>query len=240
VDPKDLPKMLQDLSQKPGDVQSYLYAKTEGYQGNFEKWKQGPGKVASDGTIVNLGDKKFTEQFATSVAKAVERTHDNALSAQNTISTIQTIRPLIQEGVYAGPISSSRLFIDRLASSLGFASGSVEEKLARTSQAMQGLASLQLDGAKAMAGQGTITDFERGLVDRASAGNFAQFTAKEVVSLMNALEKVANKKIQTHKNNLTRLRKREDTADLADYYELDGTSSIQDAVEAELLRRKGK
>jgi hypothetical protein len=46
VDPKDLPKMLQDLSQKPGDVQSYLYAKTEGYQGNFEKWKQGPGRVA--------------------------------------------------------------------------------------------------------------------------------------------------------------------------------------------------
>jgi hypothetical protein len=48
IDTKEFPKMLQDLYKKPGDVESYLYAKTEGYTGNFEKWKQGPGRVASN------------------------------------------------------------------------------------------------------------------------------------------------------------------------------------------------
>jgi polyhydroxyalkanoate synthesis regulator phasin len=188
-------------------------------------------------TNVNVGEKKFAEQFGTGVAKAVEKTYDNALAAQSTISTIKTIRPLIKDGVYSGPLSSSKIYIDRLASSFGIASGTIEDKLARTSQAMQGLASLELEAAKSMAGQGAITDFERGLIARASAGNFAQFTAKEVASLMDALEKVANRKITTHTKNLERLRKRPDTAELADFYELGGGNTLEDAVSDELRKR---
>jgi hypothetical protein len=188
-------------------------------------------------STVNVGEKKFAEQFGTGVARAVEKTYDNALAAQSTISTIKTIRPLIKDGVYSGPLSSSNIYIDRLASSFGIASGTIEDKLARTSQAMQGLASLELEAAKSMAGQGAITDFERGLIARASAGNFAQFTAKEVVSLMDALEKVANRKITTHTKNLERLRKRPDTAELADFYELGGGNTLEDAVSEELRKR---
>ena len=190
-------------------------------------------------STVNVGEKKFAEQFGTGVARAVEKTYDNALAAQSTISTIKTIRPLIKDGVYSGPLSSSKIYIDRLASSFGIASGTIEDKLARTSQAMQGLASLELEAAKSMAGQGAITDFERGLIARASAGNFAQFTAKEVASLMDALEKVANRKITTHTKNLERLRKRPDTAELADFYELGGGNTLEDAVSEE-LRKRGK
>jgi hypothetical protein len=102
---------------------------------------------------------------------------------------------------------------------------------------MQGLASLELEAAKSMAGQGAITDFERGLIARASAGNFAQFTAKEVVALMGALEKVANRKISIHNENLKRLRKRKDTAELADFYELGGGNTLEDAVSEELRKR---
>jgi hypothetical protein len=189
---------------------------------------------------VSVGDKKFAEEFGKGVASGVQKTYDNALAAQSTLSTIKTIRPLIQDGVYSGPLSSSNIYIDRLASSLGIASGSIEDKLARTSQAMQGLASLELEAAKSMAGQGAITDFERGLIARASAGNFAQFTSKEVVALMGALEKVANRKISTHNNNLQRLRKRKDTAELADFYELDGGNTLQDSAAQELERRRGK
>jgi hypothetical protein len=188
-------------------------------------------------STVNVGEKKFAEQFGTGVAKAVEKTYDNALAAQSTLSTIKTIRPLIKDGVYSGPLSSSNIYIDRLASSFGIASGSIEDKLARTSQAMQGLASLELEAAKSMAGQGAITDFERGLIARASAGNFAQFTAKEVVALMGALEKVANRKISIHNENLKRLRKRKDTAELADFYELGGGNTLEDAVSEELRKR---
>jgi hypothetical protein len=190
-------------------------------------------------TTVNVGDKKFAEEFGKGVAAAVQKTYDNALTAQKTLSTIRTIKPLIQEGVYSGPLSSSALAIDRLASSLGFASGTIEDKLVRTTQAMQGLASLELDAATVLQGQGTITDFERKLIAQTAGGNFAQLTAKEVNALLIALEKVANSKISTHNKNLVRLRKRKDTAELADFYELDGGDSLQNDA-AEELRRRGQ
>ncbi len=223
VDPKDY------TPQQIAEIQKQLFAQ--------EKELRIAGRNI---TTVNVGEKKFAEEFGKGVAAGVQKTYENALAAQNTLSTIQNIKPLIKEGVYSGPLSSSNIYIDRLASSFGIASGSIEDKLARTSQAMQGLASLELEAAKSMAGQGAITDFERGLIARASAGNFAQFTAKEVVALMGALEKVANRKITSHNDNLKRLRKRKDTAELADFYELQSTDNLQDAARQELERRKGK
>lgn len=188
---------------------------------------------------VNVGNKEFEKEFGKSVAEAIATTQSQAISAQKTLSTISTIRPLIKAGVYAGPLSSSQMYIDRLASSFGFTSGSIDERLARTSQAMQGLASLELDAASAMKGQGAITENERSLIARAAAGNLAQFTSGEVSTLLNALEKTANSKISSHNKNLERLRKRKDTAGLADFYELEGGNSLQDAVSRELEKRKG-
>jgi hypothetical protein len=193
-------------------------------------------------TDVNVypSDKKFGEEFGKGVAGAVETTYNRAISAQQTISTINNIRPLIKDGVYSGPLSTSNMYIDRLASSLGITSGTINDKLVRTSQAMQGLASLELSAAEAMKGQGAITENERSLIARAAGGNFAQFTAAEVSGLLNALEKTARSKISSHTKNLERLRKRKDTADLADFYELENTGNLQDAAKQELERRKGK
>lgn len=193
-------------------------------------------------TDVNVypSDKKFGEEFGKGVAGAVETTYNRAASAQQTISTINNIRPLIKEGVYSGPLSTSNMYIDRLSSSLGITSGTINDKLVRTSQAMQGLASLELSAAEAMKGQGAITENERSLIARAAGGNFAQFTAAEVSGLLNALEKTAKSKISAHTKNLERLRKRKDTADLADFYELENTGNLQDAARQELERRRGK
>jgi hypothetical protein len=188
---------------------------------------------------LNVGNKKFVEEFGKGVAEGVAATQSQAISAQKTLSTISTIRPLIKAGVYAGPLSSSQLYIDRLASSFGFTSGTIDEKLARTSQTMQGLASLELDAASQMKGQGAITENERSLIARAAAGNLAQFTSGEVSTLLNALEKTANSKISAHNKNLERLRKNKDTAGLADFYELEGGNTLQDAVSRELEKRKG-
>jgi len=171
-------------------------------------------------TNVNVGDKSFNTEFGKGVAASVETTYNSALGAKGTISTIQGIRPLIQAGVYSGPLSSAPRVIDQFASSLGIASGTTEEKLARTAQAMQGLAQIELSAASALKGQGAITENERGLIARAAAGNFKDFTQKEVLALLNAMEKTSQSKIKTHEKNLGLLRKRRDTADLADFYSL--------------------
>ena len=232
-------RIAQDVA--PGvDPSKYTPAQIAEIQKRLDK-KEKELRIAGRTLLnLNVGNKKFAEEFGKGVAEGVAGTQSQAISAQKTLSTINTIRPLIQAGVYAGPLSASQLYIDRLASSFGFTSGSIDEKLARTSQAMQGLASLELDAAAQMKGQGTITENERALIARAAAGNLAQFTAGEVSTLLNALEKTANSKISAHSKNLQRLRKNKDTAELADFYELPDSGNLQDAARQELDRRRGK
>lgn len=186
-----------------------------------EAQRRGVEKTPKTTVNVSHADKKFSEQFGAATAGAVESTFNKAQSAQNTLSTIATIKPLIQGNVFSGPLSSSEATISRLGSKFGITSGTTQEKLNATTQAMQGLAQLELQAAEAMKGQGPITDFERTLIARAAGGDLAKLTQKEVLGLLGALEKVSKKKIATHKTNLERLRKRPDTSGLADFYELE-------------------
>jgi hypothetical protein len=186
-----------------------------------EAERRGVAKTPKTTVNVSPADKKFSEQFGAATAGAVEGTFNKAQAAQNTLSTIATIKPLIQGNVFAGPLSSSEATISRLGAKFGITSGTTQEKLNATTQAMQGLAQLELQAAEAMKGQGAITDFERTLIARAAGGDLAKLTQKEVLGLLGALEKVSQKKITTHKTNLERLRKRPDTSGLADFYELE-------------------
>lgn len=186
-----------------------------------EAQRRGIEKTPKTTVNVSPADKKFSEQFGAATAGAVESTFNKAQSAQNTLSTIATIKPLIKDNVFAGPLSSSEATISRIGEKFGITSGTTQEKLNRTTQAMQGLAQLELQAAEAMKGQGAITDFERTLIARAAGGDLTKLTQKEVLGLLGALEKVAQKKISTHKTNLERLRKRPDTSGLADFYELE-------------------
>jgi hypothetical protein len=201
-------------------IEEYEYAKkNDGYKGTFAQFRA--SNVPSTNVTVNASDKKFGENFGAATAAAVESTFNKAQSAVNTLSTIATIKPLIQSSVFAGPLSASEATISRLGEKFGITSGTTQDKLNRTTQAMQGLAQLELQAAEAMKGQGAITDFERSLIARAAGGDLAVLTQKEVLGLLGALEKVSQKKIATHKNNLERLRKRPDTSGLADFYELE-------------------
>jgi len=186
-----------------------------------EAERRGVAKTPKTTVNVSPSDKKFAESFGTATAGAVENTFNKAQSAQNTLSTIATIKPLIQGNVFSGPLSESEATISRLGAKFGITSGTTQEKLNATTQAMQGLAQLELQAAEAMKGQGAITDFERTLIARAAGGDLAKLTQKEVLGLLGALEKVSQKKISTHKTNLERLRKRPDTSGLADFYELE-------------------
>ncbi len=52
-----------------------------------------------------------------------------------------------------------------------------------------------------MKGQGAITENERNLIARAAGGNLRDFTAVEVQSLLDSLERVARQKIDSHQQN---------------------------------------
>jgi hypothetical protein len=226
---EEIVRKQQDFTNEARRVAGYLFPNhdfsqplnaQQSKQLNDELQKLEVAKRRAGATNVNVGDKSFNTEFGKGVAASVETTYNSALGAKGTISTIQGIRPLIQAGVYSGPLSSAPRVVDQFASSLGIASGTTEEKLARTAEAMQGLAQIELSAASALKGQGAITENERGLIARAAGGNFKDFTQKEVLALLNAMEKTSQSKIRTHEKNLGLLRKRKDTAELADFYSL--------------------
>ncbi len=108
--------------------------------------------------------------------------------------------------MFSGPLSGQAATIARLASGLGITGRDTQELLNRTASTMQGLASLELEAAKAMRGQGAITEGERALIARAAGGNLAQFTSGEVKTLLNALDKVAKFRITSHQRQVKSLR----------------------------------
>ena len=144
------------------------------------------------------------------VKGAIERANaslNNATAASQTLQTISDIRPALEQGVMAGPLSQQTAVVARLASTLGVTGQSTQDTLNRTAEAMRGLAQLELQAAEQMRGQGAITEGERGLIARAAAGNLATMTAGEVRTLLNAMERTAKFKIQSYNQNLGILRR---------------------------------
>jgi hypothetical protein len=137
----------------------------------------------------------------------VNATQTAADAAAQTLRTTAGLKPLIEEGVFSGPLSGQATVVARLASSLGVTGRNTQELLNRTSEAMQGLARLELQAAEAMRGQGAITENERSLIARAAGGNLAQFTSGEVKTLLNALEKTSQFTIGSHRRQVDALRK---------------------------------
>jgi hypothetical protein len=212
----------------PADIQGYNLAKNQGYKGSFLDYQTALKKAGA--TTISVSDKSFQSEFGKGVAEAVTSGYQAAQGAVSTLSRIQTLKPLISgDKLFSGTLGSAQVQASRVADALGIGGATNAEKLQNTAVAMQQLAGLELSAAEAMKGQGAITENERGLIKRAAGGDLMNMTAKEVSSLLNALEKTSNYKIQIHETNLKRLSKNKDLAPLAEYYQLPTTPAVVDS-----------
>jgi hypothetical protein len=155
-------------------------------------------------TNINTGGGKLSDVLSTNAANQLDASYTQANAALGTLNTVNNVRPLLEQELFNGPLSQSAMFVSRLGQSLGVGGETSQEMLQNTVVAMQGLAEFELLAAQAMRGQGAITENERALIRRASAGDLATMTQGEVKELMGALEKTANYRIQSHQNTLAR------------------------------------
>jgi hypothetical protein len=209
----------------PGVVGQYVAAKKAGLiPENTTLMQYKASGSPQTNVTVNTGDKELSKTLGGAAGKRIEDSFNSALEAQNTLQNITDLRPVIKEGVFSGPLSQAPRSVAQIASSLGITGKDTNELLARTAQAMQTLANFELSAAKAMRGQGSITENERMLIQRASAGRLDQFTSTEVEALLNAMEKTANYRISSHTKQLNTVRKNApaDIAPLLNMYELGG------------------
>jgi hypothetical protein len=153
-------------------------------------------------TNINTGGGKLSDVLSTNAANQLDASYTQASAALGTLNTVNNVRPLLEQELFSGPLSQSAMFVSRLGQSLGVGGETSQEMLQNTVVAMQGLAEFELLAAQAMRGQGAITENERALIRRASAGDLATMTQGEVKELMGALEKTANYRIDSHERRL--------------------------------------
>ena len=154
--------------------------------------------------LVNMGESKLGDRANFLAADQLNASYTAANGAMSTLNNINQIRPILndKQSVFSGPISGAQVFVSRLANSFGVGGKTSQETLNNTVATMQNLALFELDAAAAMRGQGAITENERALIKRASAGDLATMTQDEVIELVNGLEKQANYRISQHNARL--------------------------------------
>jgi hypothetical protein len=199
---ESLAKMVESTTKPVAGVAEYqFYVDQERAAGrapkSFQQYQEDMKRAGAQ-TIVEKGAGAATAALLTGAIERANASLNTATAASQTLQTIADIRPALDQGVMSGPLSSQTAIVARLASTLGVTGQSTQDTLNRTAEAMRGLARLEMQAAEQMKNQGAITENERALIKRASAGDLATMTAGEVRTLLNAMERTAKFKIQSY------------------------------------------
>jgi len=218
--------------------------------------KQTTHAPAASMNVAVSTEKQFLGQVGEKLGGAVATATEHAKAAVSTLNTVGQIREALDSGkVVAGPGTTPQMVLMQIGEK--FAPGaSPDERLTKTRSAIQGLAQLELDAAQQMKGQGQITEAEREIIRRASAGEIDKLTVPELRVLTNTLDKTARFKIRANAANVQRLRANPSAASMVEFMNVDeppaykpggayagpdrrGLPSV-DAIDAELAKRKGR
>ena len=184
--------------------------------------------------VGNLGSDRF----------GVEMTQ--AISANDTLRNIDTIAPALDKAIL-GPGADYRTVLTRVGVALGVGGKDDQERLNNTRQVVQGLAKSELDSAATMKGQGPLTDSERAIIRRMSAGE-QNMTPDELRVGMGAIQKNALYRQQSYSALLQRAGTIQGFSNVAPMFDVEmykpktqliNKLNFGDAVAAELLKRKG-
>lgn len=171
-------------------------------------------------TSVNTG-KQFYENIQEAVGKEVADGVTKAKGAVATLNTVGQIRDALDTGkVSAGPGTTVGQFLGQIGQVIGVSGKDEAEKLTQTRTAMQGLATLELNAAQQMKGQGAITQPEREIIKRASAGDIDTMTVPELRTLMDVLDRSARNTIAGNRKNVDKLRGQPGAASIVEFMDV--------------------
>jgi hypothetical protein len=157
-------------------------------------------------TMINP-PKPLINELMGGLGTAITAARGNAEASVGTLNTISRLRDALDSGkVIAGPGTTARVWLAQLGQVMGYQGKSRDEMLVNTRNAIQSMAQLEVDAAQAMKGQGALSDSERALIRRASAGDVDTMTVPELRLLANVLERTANYKIGRFRSSLDRIR----------------------------------
>ena len=193
----------------------YNFARSKGYKGSIDEFKT---LSAPKTTVMMGGDKALADTVGKDIGSMIGSATEQARVARETIDNASNIESALSKAI-TGPAADTRTVLLRVGQSLGVAGKDANEILANTQVLVQGLAKAELQAAEAMKGQGQITENERLIIKRASAGT-QDMTPAEIRASLIAIRKVAENKIKRHGTLLEQFRKLPNVEKYVPFYEL--------------------
>jgi hypothetical protein len=202
---------------------NYLQAQKEGYQGTFFDYQRDLKKAgATNVDLSNLLGKSGAGQ----VGEILKESKIAATGAVQTADAANRIISAVESGkIITGPSANVRLGIAQVSQLLGAGGATQAEMIANSRQAMQGLAQLTLQGRKQMRGEGSITESEGRLAERAIGGDI-NFTAAEIKQLAEAARRAAKFTYQQHEGMVNTLQADPQNKSLVPFYQIQANPSI--------------
>lgn len=212
------------FEQKPGSVlpqditQPFVRGQNGGPTPNrpVQDFQMGLRRAGRPQTTVNVNaDKPFAAALGTGAAGILEASSNAARGGAQTLGTVNQLRAAINTGkVMSGPGTTAIQFFNQVA-------GGDPAKLQATRATMQGLAKLTLDARGSLKGQGTITDREQALLERAVSGDLDRLTIPEIRTITDVAERAAKAAIAANRSNVERARAVPGSGNVVDFYNVD-------------------
>ena len=202
-----------------------------------------PAGARSGFGVSNPVQQATQQAAATGSIKAItdklESSFASAQSSEERMRQVQSIRPILDLPLIAGPGATPQMFLSQVANKIyGVAN---DESLANTRQLITGLAELSLSSRGALKGQGTITEGEGALLVKAKSAP-ESLTVPEYKRLFTLFEKQDKRAIEQHEN----IRKRAEKAGIPniDFWRVDApteqNTKIKLSPEAQKLIDEGR
>jgi len=165
-------------------------------------------------------EQKTGESLAKEVGPMMAESLSSAQGAVKTVDTVTRIKKALETGnLSIGPTATVRQQINQVAQIVGATGASTEEKLVNTRNVIRGLAEMAVEARKMLKNQGSITENETKLVQRAASGEIQDFTIPELKDFVNVSERLARDVYKEHKRRTGVMEKNPALKPLVPFYE---------------------
>lgn len=204
----------------PAEEQGYYLAQGQGYKGSFLDYQKELKKAGATNVSTKV-ETKMGDSLAGQIGPMVKDTYNAAQGAvQQADAAGRIIRSIDSGKIIAGPAAGLRMKASQIGQLLGVTGKDDAETIARSRDVIRGLAEMTLQGRKQMTGQGSITESEGKLAEKANSGNIEDLTPAEIKQLARASLRAAKFIYQVHTSNLQTMRENPDTAKLSLFYKV--------------------
>lgn len=190
--------------------------------------KVGVAQAGRPSVNVNVG-----QGLAKEIGPMLAESRNAAVGALGAIDTVSRVNQALASGnVTVGPAATVRNSIDQLSQTIGLAGTTTEERLINTRNVTRGLAQFALSARKQLKGQGQVSDYEGKLIQRAEAGEVADFTLPELRDFVQTTDRLARLQYAEHQRMLGTASQNPESAALSPFFAVPPLPPVNPANQA--------